>query len=83
MNRCLLMSVVLHPTKADQQSHLLGRRPEAHLLLAYEVLSAHGDEPSTVATLRRLVELYEAWGKRDKVEEWRAKTASSTGDDQG
>ena len=33
-----------------------------------------GDEhPGTLASINNLIELYEAWGKPEKAEEWRAK----------
>ncbi|GAH49227.1 unnamed protein product, partial [marine sediment metagenome] len=39
-----------------------------------DCLDMFGEEhPSTVETIKNLIKLYEAWGKPDKAEEWRAK----------
>jgi len=36
--------------------------------------SVFGDgHPDTILTMHSLVQLYEAWGKKDKAGEWRAK----------
>jgi len=53
----------------------LGRYAEAERLLlnAYPILKEQrGDVPCTRDTLRRLVTLYEAWGKPEKAAEYRA-----------
>ena len=31
------------------------------------------EHPDTLGSLNNLIELYEAWGKPEKAEEWRAK----------
>jgi non-specific serine/threonine protein kinase/serine/threonine-protein kinase len=55
----------------------LGRYAEAEveLLEAHDILSAAfgADQDRTQKAVRALVDLYEAWGKPDKAEEWRAK----------
>ncbi|MHC4271533.1 MAG: tetratricopeptide repeat protein, partial [Planctomycetota bacterium] len=59
---------------------LQGRQEEAESLLV-EILEGHrrvlGEEhPSTLESMRILVELYETWGKAEKAQEWRTKLAS-------
>ncbi len=64
---------------SDCEQAGLGRNPandEEPLLL--EVAEGHslklGDEhPHTLESWHNLIELYEAWGKPEKAEEWRAK----------
>jgi serine/threonine protein kinase/Tfp pilus assembly protein PilF len=55
----------------------LGRPAEAEvdLLEAYEILTAvvGADHYRSQKTVQALVDLYEAWGKPDKAQEWRAK----------
>jgi len=46
---------------------------EAELLGAYGVLSADEEKPPTTRTLRRIIELYDTWGKPDNAAQWRAK----------
>jgi serine/threonine protein kinase/Flp pilus assembly protein TadD len=61
----------------------LGRYAEAEveLLEAHDILSAAfgADQDRTQKAVRALVELYAAWGKPDRAEEWRAKIEN--GDD--
>jgi hypothetical protein len=37
------------------------------------------EHPDTVITIDSLIELYEAWGKPDKAEQWRAKLPGRQG----
>jgi len=59
----------------------LGRHAEAEaqLLEAHEILTAAvgADHKRTQKVVQALVDLYEAWGKTDKVEQWSAKIDDS------
>ena len=40
------------------------------------------EHPDTLDSLNKLVELYEAWGKPEKAEEWRAKLPTEEAEDE-
>jgi hypothetical protein len=56
---------------------LQGRYQDKEELISEEVKDRHltlGDtHPPTLESRHNLIELYEAWGKQEKVEEWRTK----------
>jgi Tetratricopeptide repeat len=69
--------VALTQTRLASMYQALGRYEDAERLLlpAYRAYQATLGETHeiTQGIIKQLVELYDAWGKRDSVEEWRAR----------
>ena len=57
--------------------------PEPRLLEAVEGrwLKLGEEHPHTLESWNKLIELYEAWGKPEKAEEWRAKLPRQEGEE--
>jgi len=54
-------------------SQLDARKAEKFLLKALNGLKLGDTHPHTLESWHNLIELYEAWDKPEKAEEWRAK----------
>jgi hypothetical protein len=63
---------------------LQGRYQDTEELLfeALKGLKPGDTHPHTLESLNNLIELYEAWGKPEKAEEWRAKLPQTKATDE-